>query len=99
MYQDSLIASAKILDSQNIVSGGVCKFINPDNKEEIFMMIHPDLEGKPMVSRVEPSSIMPIKNCWEWMDSWLTHYEKNGKDGFLLSKFKEWLNNQPMTCS
>ena len=92
MFTDSLTAEAKVLDSEITVIGGVCKFTNPETNEEVFFMIHPDLDGKPMVSRVKPSSIMPIKNPWEWMDSWLSHYEKNGKDGFLLSKFKEWLN-------
>lgn len=98
MYTDNLLAKAKVLDSEKEVIGGVCKFINPKDNSEVFMMIHPDGEGAPILSRVSPSSIMPIKSCWDWMDSWLAHYEKNGNDGFSLSKFKEWLNNQPMSA-
>lgn len=98
MYQANLMTvTAKSVDSEDIFTGGVCRFVDPKG-EEVFMMIHQDSYGKPMVSRVELLTIKPVWSCWEWMDGWLNAYEEQNKEDFSFKKFKNWINNQPMTA-
>lgn len=84
---------AKIIDSDKEVEGGICDFYNNDKQKKVFLVIHKDHEGKPMISQVDPKTIKGVFDCWGWLFSWIDLYEKSNKS----IDFKSWLNMQPMT--